>query len=100
MCALKIFTRITFHWPLLHQLLKLMPMYMHTIDGKPAEFRSGGICFARKSVKLVKTLPHIKTQQSIARKMDAKNGCAGCFNYGYLTLKIENDPPRDKSSRR
>lgn len=66
-----------------------MTLYMHTLDGKPAQFYDKyGICFNRRLVVPVRTLRQIRREQELSMESDQVRGRHG-FTYGYVTIKEE-----------
>jgi hypothetical protein len=71
-----------------------MNKYMHLLNGQPAEFADGLICFARQgaplSSLLVSDLKTIKRQQQVTEEYRRRNGLSDWeFEYGYLRVKAD-----------
>ncbi len=63
-------------------------LYMHTIDGKPAEYRDAGIYFAGTKVyRFATSLKQIRREQQKAIASRNKYGWPK-MDYGYVLLKI------------
>ena len=66
-----------------------MKYYMHTLDGKPAEYRDGWISFAGKKVRLfARDLKTIKRQQARNIKNRESRGYFIKFDYGYHIIYL------------
>lgn len=70
-----------------------MNKYMHTIDGKPAFFHGGQICFVRQGVAmselLVPTLRQIRREQQAAIAYRREKGWR-VFGYDYIRVRVDN----------
>jgi hypothetical protein len=64
--------------------------YMHTLNGEPAEFDSGGsiIIFAGRDARLRKDLKQIRREQAVAKKDDVRAGVAGEWTYDYIRVRL------------
>lgn len=60
--------------------------YMHTLDGKPAEYCDGVVCFSSRRIKLVDSLKQIRREQRKSMEWDAARNNAGVLTYGYVTV--------------
>jgi len=65
-----------------------MNYYMHTINGRPAVYRGGQICYAiiRANV-LVGSLKKITQQQAASVKWRQEQGYRNRFEYGHVLVK-------------
>jgi hypothetical protein len=62
--------------------------YLHTIDGKPAEFNHPYICFSNKRIKLADSLAQIRQEHDVTLANDDEAGKRGEFIYGYVTVVL------------
>jgi len=73
---------------------KKKTMYMHTINGKPASFWKGSICYISSLgntwATLCDSLDEIKRQQRISKKTWKEESYMGPieFKYGYVRILV------------
>lgn len=71
-------------------------LYMHTLDGQPAEFQENGnyVAFAHRRIKLASSLRQIRREQQAAIqeawKHPNQHEWADLKHYGYVTIRGEN----------
>lgn len=70
------------------KIVKKRAYYMHTIDGRPAGYFRPYICFSARRTPLVDSLALIRQQQAAVKKLDAKEGHAAQWVYGYVTVVL------------
>ena len=70
---------------------------MHTLDGSPAFFTGGQICFATNSPAapkhniLVESLQEIRVQQKASQKWRDSRGFENHFKHGYVLVYLPED---------
>lgn len=66
-----------------------MKAYMHTINGKPAQFTGGQICFAPwKITRFAKDLRQIRREQDATKQYRKDRNYSLKFNYGYRIIYL------------
>jgi hypothetical protein len=69
--------------------------YMHLIDGRPAEFDDGMICYThtgshvRHGVKLCRDLKQVKREQAASHKFRNARGW-DLMDYDYVPVNVES----------
>lgn len=72
--------------------MKTKTYYMHTLDGQPAAFTEGYICFAYKQVlehEMATSLRQLRRQQADCISRRSSEGLGNDFDYGYVRIKLQ-----------
>lgn len=61
--------------------------YMHTLDGRPAQFNGEQLVYRTRSVRLVPTLAQVREEQAASRDFRTACGCGDRRDgYGYIRV--------------
>lgn len=77
--------------------------YLHTLDGKPAEFWENQICFATfygKAALLARDLKQIRHEQKLSKTWRKKQGFNAFLEEGYVRVRTPESKQIDKALRK
>jgi len=80
----------------MRQKSKTRTMFMHTIDGKPADYERGEQItfaspgrYARRGIVLVPSIKQIRAEENASRQWRIARGCAVAgWDYGYVRVEV------------